>query len=130
MKLEHFALQVPDPAPMARWYVEHLGLTVKAASSDPPHGHFLADDGGTVMLELYAFPEVPMPHYPSQDPRELHVAFVSADPEADVRRLVAAGAMRVSGPEQTPKGDTVAMLRDPWGVCVQLVKRATPMLGG
>lgn len=129
MKLEHVALQVPDPAPMARWYVEHLGLSIKAQSNESPFGHFLADDRGTVMLELYAFPDVPMPHYPSQDPRELHLAWVSKDLAADVRRLVDAGAKHVSGPETTPKGDEIAMLRDPWGVAVQLVKRVKPMLG-
>jgi catechol 2,3-dioxygenase-like lactoylglutathione lyase family enzyme len=129
MKLEHVALQVPDPLPMARWYVEHLGLTVKARGMEPPYGHFLADDGGTVMLELYAFPEVNTPDYPSYEPRQLHLAFVSKDVAADVKRLVAAGAKHVSGPETTPKGDEIAMLRDPWGVCVQLVKRAKPMLG-
>ena len=128
MKLEHVALQVEDPAAMGRWYVENLGLTVKAQSAEPPYGHFLADAGGTVMLEIYAFPEVSTPHYPSRDPRELHLAFSSPDVPADVARLVAAGAKRASGPETTPKGDEIAMLRDPWGVCVQLVKRAKPML--
>lgn len=128
MKLEHVALQVPDPPAMGRWYVEHLGLTGKDRGEKPPFGHFLADDGGTVMLELYAFPEVRTPHYPSQDPRELHLAFTSADIAADVQRLVAAGAKHVSGPETTPKGDEIAMLRDPWGIPVQLVKRAKPML--
>lgn len=128
MKLEHVALQVPDPLAAARWYVDHLGLTIKMRGIDPPYGHFLADDGGTVMLEIYAFPDVPTPDYLSQEPRQLHLAFVSRDVAADVKRLVAAGAERVSGPETTPKGDEIAMLRDPWGVCVQLVKRAKPML--
>jgi hypothetical protein len=28
----------------------------------------------------------------------------------------------------TPAGDELVMLRDPWGVALQLVKRAQPML--
>ena len=129
MKLEHVALQIPDPLAAARWYVEHLGLVVKSRGVEPPYGHFLADDGETVMLELYSFADVPTPDYPAQEPRQLHLAFTSKDVAADVKRLVAAGATRVGGPETTPKGDEIAMLRDPWGVAVQLVKRAKPMLG-
>ncbi|MGC1275421.1 MAG: VOC family protein [Planctomycetaceae bacterium] len=128
MKIEHVALQVPDPLSMARWYVENLGLTVKQRGVEPPYGHFLAEDGDTVMLEIYAFPEVPTPDYPAREPRELHLAFTSMDVAGDVKRLVAAGASHVSGPDTTPSRDEIAMLRDPWGVCVQLVKRAKPML--
>jgi glyoxylase I family protein len=128
MKLEHVALQIPDPLAATRWYVEHLGLTVKSRGVDPPYGHFLADDGDAVMLELYAFADVPTPDYRAQEPRQLHLAFTSKDIAADVKRLVAAGATRVSGPETTAKGDEIAMLRDPWGVCIQLVRRAKPML--
>ena len=128
MKIEHVALQVPNSLATARWYVEHLGLTVKMRSVDPPYGHFLADDGDSVMIEIYSFPDVPTPDYPAQEPRQLHLAFLSKDIAADVARLVAAGAKAVSGPETTDKGDEIAMLRDPWGVCLQLVKRARPML--
>jgi hypothetical protein len=28
----------------------------------------------------------------------------------------------------TPAGDSLVMLRDPWGIALQLVKRAQPML--
>jgi catechol 2,3-dioxygenase-like lactoylglutathione lyase family enzyme len=128
MKLEHVALQVPDALATARWYVEHLGLTVKMRGVEPPYGHFLADDGDTVMLEIYSFADVQTPHYKQQEPRQLHLAFVSKDLAADVKRLVEAGAQSVSGPERTPKGDEIAMLRDPWGVCIQLVRRARPLL--
>ena len=128
MKLEHAALQVPNALSTARWYVEHLGLTVKMRGVDPPYGHFLADDSDTVMLEIYSFPDVATPQYEKHDPRVLHLAFVSKDVAADVKRLVAAGAPAVSGPETTPKGDEIAMLRDPWGVCIQLVNRAKPLI--
>ncbi|MBA3312399.1 MAG: VOC family protein [Planctomycetota bacterium] len=130
MKVEHVALQVPDALATARWYVEHLGLTVKMRGVEPPYGHFLADDGDAVMLEIYSFADVPTPQYASQEPRQLHLALISKDVAADVKRLISAGASLVSGPESTPKGDEIAMLRDPWGVCIQLVLRAKPMLPG
>ena len=50
MKIEHVALNVADPVAMARWYTEHLKLTVVKGMDTIPYTHFLADDGGTVML--------------------------------------------------------------------------------
>ena len=128
MKIEHLALNVPDPLAMARWYVDHLGLSVKRRYLEAPWGHFLADDGGTVMLELYGNEKAPMLDLPNVAPPALHLAFASRDVEADVKRLVSAGAKLVSGPETAANGDGLAMLRDPWGVCVQLVKRSEAMI--
>ncbi len=128
MKLEHVAINVADPLALSRWYVEHLKLTVARRSMEPPYGHFLADDGGRVMLEIYGNTEAPMLDLPGIAPPALHFAFLSSDIPADIKRLVAAGATHVSGPETVAHGDQVAMLRDPWGLCVQLVQRAQPLL--
>jgi catechol 2,3-dioxygenase-like lactoylglutathione lyase family enzyme len=128
MKLEHLALNVPDPLAMGRWYVSHLGLTVKRRQVEPPYGHFLADDGGAVMVELYHNTAAHLPDYAALDPLAFHVAFVSPDVARDVDRLTAAGATLVAAPQTAPNGDTFAMLRDPWGVPLQLVRRGTPML--
>lgn len=128
MKLEHVALNVADPNATGRWYVTHLGLKIVRRFVDPPYGHFLADDSGTVMLELYGNPDFPLAATPESAPPTLHLAFVSTDVAADVQRLVAAGATLVGKVDQMPSGDIIAMLRDPWGVPVQLVKRAQSMI--
>ena len=128
MKIEHVALNVPDPLAMARWYVDHLGFTVKRRFMERPWGHFLADDSGKVMLELYGNTDAASLDLPGVAPPALHFAFVSKDVEGDVKRLTAAGAKLVSGPESASNGDRLAMLRDPWGVCLQLVKRSEPMV--
>lgn len=128
MKLEHVAVNVPDPLSLARWWGEHLGLTVVRRGMAPPWGHFLADDSGQVLLEVYGNTEAPRLDFPSQAPTALHFAFVSRDVEADVRRLSVAGASLVGGIDRPASGDVLAMLRDPWGLCVQLVQRAQPML--
>ena len=129
MKIEHVALNVPDALSMGRWYVDHLGLTVKRRTMDSPWAHFLADDSGTVMIEIYQNESAEMLAFPTVPPPALHLAFVSQNVEQDCIRLESAGAVRVSGPEKMPSGDIMAMLRDPWGVCLQLVHRAQPMLG-
>lgn len=128
MKIEHLALNVADPLNLARWYTEHLGFTVKRRMMEAPWAHFLADDSGTVMLEIYGNTEAPRLDLPNVQPPALHLAFLSADPTADVRRLVAAGATIVADVHTLPSGDTFAMLRDPWGLPLQLVKRKEPMI--
>ncbi len=128
MKIEHLAFNVTDPLNFARWYVEHLGFTVKRRMVEPPYAHFLADDSGTVMLEVYGNPDAPLLDFPTIQPPAIHLAFLSADLPADVKRLVAAGATIVADVHTLPTGDTFAMLRDPWGLPLQLVKRLAPMI--
>lgn len=128
MKIEHFALQVPDPGAFAAWWNEHLGTRVQRAGGAPTHTHFLAASDGAVLLEVYRNENAPMPDYPSQDPLVMHLAFVSEDPKADAERLCKVGATRAGELMETPAGDTLAMLRDPWGIAFQLCRRAQPML--
>ncbi len=128
MKIEHLAYQVADPATVANWYGEQLGFTVKRASDSPVPVRFLADETGQVMLEIYNNPTVETPDYASMDPLLLHLAFVCDDVPGTVDRLVGAGASKLSGPEKLDSGDQLAMLRDPWGLAIQLCCRAQPMV--
>ncbi|MFZ9681798.1 MAG: VOC family protein [Cephaloticoccus sp.] len=125
MKLEHVACNVADPVAVAAWYGEHLGLKIVRHIPQPAQTHFLSDGAGTV-LEIYRNPPDAVPDYAAMDPLLLHLAFVSADPVADQTRLVAAGATyhsEVRGAD----GTLLVMLRDPWGLALQLCKRGTPM---
>jgi catechol 2,3-dioxygenase-like lactoylglutathione lyase family enzyme len=126
MKLEHVALLVADPAAMAAWYVEHLGMRVVRTGDAPGHARFLADAAGTSVLEVYAG-TLPVPHYAAMDPLLLHVAFAPEDLSAARERLIAAGATPVGEVVVTQAGDQFAMLRDPWGLALQLARRARPL---
>jgi catechol 2,3-dioxygenase-like lactoylglutathione lyase family enzyme len=128
VKLEHTAYQVDDPVALARWYVSHLGLIVKRSQAVSPFGYFLADDSGTVMLEFYKQTHLPVPDYRSMDPLLLHLAFLADDIPATRARLLAAGATPEGDVIRNAAGDEVAMLRDPWGLALQLIKRAEPMI--
>ncbi len=128
MKIEHFALQVEDPVAVAQWYGKHLGLVVKRTTGAPTHTHFLADDSGQALVEFYNNARVTTPDYAAMHPLLLHLAFVSDDPARDRDRLLAAGATLAEDLAVTPAGDHLVMLRDPWGLAVQLVQRAAPML--
>ena len=130
MKIEHFALQVSEPRAMAEWYVEQLGFRVARSSGEPSHARFLMEGAGAVMLEIYRNPQAPVPDYSSVHPLLLHLAFISENPGTDRDRLVKAGATIVEDVNTNAAGDELVMLRDPWGIALQLVRRATPMLRG
>lgn len=127
MNVEHLALQVTDPVGMAQWYVLNLGMRIVRRDGRPPYGHFLADGSGRVVLEIYNNPKAPVPDYFSTDPLIVHLAFTTDNIEGVRSRLVEAGAKDEGELQLTDLGDEVLMLRDPWGLPVQLVKRSKPM---
>jgi len=128
MKIEHVALQVPDPVKLAEWYVVHLGMRVVRSFGPPAHARFLADSAGQTVLEVYNNPKASMTDYRKSDPLHLHIAFATDDIPATRQRLLAAGATTEGEVVVSETGDTLAMLRDPWGVPVQLVKRKQALL--
>jgi glyoxylase I family protein len=127
LPFEHLALNVSDPVAVAAWYVEHLGMDVVRRGDPPVHMHFLADASRRAMIELYTNPSAPTDIYAGLHPAQLHLAFTSTDPDADADRLVAAGATLIEH-LHNPDGSHLTMLRDPWGLPIQLAKRAVPML--
>lgn len=128
LQMEHFAINTSDPVAMAKWYCEHLGMTVARQGAAPHHMHFLADASGRVVMEIYSNPPDQVPDYRSMNPLLLHLAFVASDIDATRDRLIAAGATAEGDSFTTPDGDYIAMLRDPWGFCIQFCKRAKPMV--
>lgn len=124
MKFEHFALNVADKSGAEQWYSHHLGLTV--VRSVPGNMSFLADATGRVILEIYEKREAEVLPYGEMHPLMLHIAFSVDDVEGEVKRLQSAGATLLEGPSVV-KGDVLAMLRDPFGMALQLVKREEPM---
>jgi catechol 2,3-dioxygenase-like lactoylglutathione lyase family enzyme len=128
MKFEHFALNVTEVRAMSRWYVEHLGFQVVRRRDDAPFTHFLADETGRVVVELYSNPSAAMPDYAAAHPLVFHVAVFSPAARADRQRLELAGATLFLE-EVMPDGSVLIMLRDPWGVPLQLCQRAKPFPG-
>ncbi len=125
---EHIAFNVKDPAAVAKWYTEHLGMKIIRKSPPPANTHFIADSAVNMMLELYNNPSVPVPDYAAMSHMSLHLAFMLDDVKAMRDSLLAAGAKLVEDVTTTPIGDQVLMMRDPWGLAIQFVKRVSPML--
>ena len=128
LQLEHIAVNVTDPQGMAKWYGEHLGMTVVRKGDPPDYMHFLADSGGRVVLEIYRALPDEVPDYAAMHPLVLHLAFAPQDARATMEKLVAAGASALGDVRVTPTGDHMAMMRDPWGLALQLCQRAEPMV--
>jgi catechol 2,3-dioxygenase-like lactoylglutathione lyase family enzyme len=130
VKLEHVALLVANPPAIARWYEENLGMrVVKQSDEAPGFARFLADAAGTSVLETYASDVHPVPDYRAMDPAILHVAFATAEIAGDRGRLVGAGATPVGEITENAAGDRFAMLRDPWGLALQLAQRVQSLAG-
>ena len=128
MKLEHIAINVPDPTAMAKWYAENLEMQIVRSAGEPRYEHFIADKNRQSVMEIYHNPAAPIPDYSQVHPLMLHFAFLVDNIEETHSRLVEAGATPVGEISTTPAGDQLAFLRDPWNVSIQLVKRQKPLV--
>lgn len=110
---------------MGRWYADHVGFKVTRRREDPPYTHFLSDDTSRLVVELYTNPQAAIPDYAARHPLTFHFAVTAVDARAECRRLEAAGA-RLYQEETLPDGSLVVMMRDPWGVPLQICQRTQP----
>ena len=125
--IEHFALDVADPDATAAWWCENLGFTVTKKKDDAAHTIFIVDASGRMALEVYRAQTQPVaPDYAAMDPLTLHFGFTSKDVDADIERLTKAGATLVVH-EKAPGFDG-AMMKDPFGIAIQFVKREQSVL--
>ncbi len=125
MVFEHFALNVANIKEVVQWYTKNLGLTIVSEQKEPPFMSFLADSSGRVIIEFYHRPDAVMTDFIKQHPLTFHVAFVSENAQRDRERLEKAKAVFV---EEVKKedGTHLIMLRDPFGMPLQLCQRAVP----
>ena len=126
MRIEHLALNVPDPRAAADWYIAHLGMRLVRSGPPPKHGRFIADDRG-VVIELYDDPADRHLDLGNLGEATFHLALVSDDIETDMARFCAAGARQIGPINSSAKGDRLAFLRDPFGLTLQLAQRVEPL---
>ena len=124
--VEHTAINVPNAVEMAAWYCKHLNMSIiRKAAFDT---HFLSDATGRVVLEVYTNTALPVLDFPSLHPSALHLAMTVNNVKQVRDSLVGAGATVDQDILTTEAGDEMLMLKDPWGVTLQIIKRAHPML--
>ena len=122
MIFEHVALNVKNIQEIKDWYVSNVGLKVVSAQTEAPFMTFFEDSSGRVILELYHRPDEEITNFKSKHPLTFHMEFVSKNAEKDKIRLLDKGASLV---EEIKKADGshLVMLRDPWGMPLQLCQR-------
>lgn len=128
IRFEHIALAVKDPEAVVKWYCENLDMKVVRKGPPPINMRFIADAGGNMMFEFYNNPGGAVLDYNSMSTQSLHIAFIADDVQAVRDKLLAAGATIAEDTTTTPAGDQILILRDPWGLPIQFVKRSQPML--
>ena len=127
MQFEHFALNVPEPVKMTAWYKKHFEIQILLGMDAPPFTHFWGDSEGRVFCEVYHNPKAKVLEYQEQHPLEFHFAFAVNDPEALKKQLTLDGATFFEE-VNLDDGSKLVMMRDPWGIPLQLCKRGTPFL--
>lgn len=127
-RFEHIAFNVSDPVAVAQWYVQHLGMKIQRQGGEPTFTTFVSDSGEHMMIEFFHNAQYPLFPAKEVDVLSFHLAFFSPDIEATSTQLLVAGATWADSIRITASGDKVCILRDPWGLPLQLVQRATSML--
>ena len=127
MTFEHFALNVPKPVEMGQWYVDNCEMKIVRSAENYPYTRFLTNKAGKVMLEIYSNTTARIPDYEKQNPLEFHFALSVADPVAVKDKLISSGATFVEEIKMDD-GSHLFMLRDPFGIPLQLCKRGKPMI--
>ncbi len=127
MIFEHFALNVSNPIEMGNWYVDNLEMKIVRSIDKAPFGRFLADKTGRVVLELYSNNSAKIPEYKNAHPLEFHFAFMVEDAASLKDKLLKAGAT-LEEELKLDDGSNIIMLRDPFGIPLQLCKRGIPMM--
>ena len=125
MIFEHVAINVPDSKAMADWYVKNCGLRLVIELDEAPYTRFLTDQNGITCIEIYENHSVEIPDYNKQHHLTYHNAFAVEDQDQVRDQLLNAGASFVEE-VNLPNGTRLIMLRDPWGIPLQLVKRTNP----
>ena len=127
MTFEHFALNVPKPVEMGQWYIDNCEMKLVKSKEEYPFTRFLADKSGQIVLEIYSNTSQRIPEYNKQHPLEFHFALKVDNPVEAKNKLIEAGA-KVEEEIKLDDGSHLIMLRDPFGIPLQLVKRGKPLV--
>lgn len=127
-RFEHIAFNRNDSRAVADWYVNNLGMVVQHESGEPDYGRFVADAGKNLMFELYQKKEVPVIDFDKIDVLSIHIAFTAKDLNKVKVKLVGARAKVAKDIYKSSAGDSILILRDPWGLPLQFIQRAVPII--
>lgn len=127
MIFEHFALNILNPIEFVDWYISNCEMKIAKSMKVAPFTHFLTDSSNRTVIEIYSNPAAKIPDYNLMHPLEFHFAFTVDDVDTVKNKLILAGAKLVED-IKLEDGSHLIMLRDPFGIPLQLCKRAKPLI--
>jgi len=122
LAFEHFALNLKNPTEVSDWYCMHLQMKKVVEKDTAPFVNFLADAENRVVCEMYYQPDFPITDFKKEHHLTFHFAFKTDDAEMLKNKLIEAGATLVDDTGLID-GSHLVMLRDPWGLPLQLCQR-------
>jgi glyoxylase I family protein len=127
MKIEHIGLCIENPISAAEWWVANLGFRfLRKLGTDAGGAAFIADHQGTV-LEFAKLEEVPSLDLGKLEFIQLHFALECQDTMEEARRLEKVGAILVGESPRNAYKNEKLIIKDPWGICIQLIHREDPL---
>lgn len=120
--VEHVAIASPNPAVLARWYVDHLAFKTIAIDG---RTHFVKAPNGAV-LEIIAARGEPNGQQ-MDDPGLRHVAIAVTDFDSALASLRGRGVNFLGEPYASPQGNRVAFFTDCEGNLLHLIQRVHPL---
>jgi hypothetical protein len=127
MIFEHFALNLNNPLEFVNWYTSNCEMKIAKSINVAPFTHFLTDVSGRTVIEVYFNPLARILDYNHMHPLEFHFAFTVENVDEVKDKLISAGAKLVED-IKLEDGSHLVMLRDPFGIPLQLCKRAEPLV--
>ena len=123
-QIEHIGFTVEAPAEMAEWYRDALGFNIKLSSTAGQEGvAFIEESNGNTTLEIFNIPEATPLRRHTNHHLQFHIAFECDDPDSAATDLVKRGATFIEKCTRRLEGDYLVVLNDPWGNCIQFVRR-------
>lgn len=130
MKIEHIGFIVPEPVSMGEWYSENFSLGVlRKLGNDEQGVVFLKDPESGTVLEFAKLKEIdPLP-FRSLPDLQVHLAFESDNPLKTSGQLEKAGAEFIGESPKAEAENERFLLKDPWGMTIQIIKRKNSLEG-
>lgn len=127
MIFEHFVLSVLNPLELVKWYTSNCDMKIVKSIKVSPFTHFLADSSGRSVIEIYSNQSAKIPDYNLLHPLEFHFTFTVEDVNYKKEELISGGATLLEDITHQD-GSHFVMLRNPFGIPLQLYKRAIPLV--
>lgn len=124
MKFRWTIFYVVDVTATIEFYERAFGLSRRFVAEDSSYGEVETGETRLGFAAMHmsegALPGGVLPLEPKGKPQAAEIGFATDDVAAGYRRAVEAGATAISAPEEKPWGQTVAYVRDPNGVLVEI----------